>query len=623
MIFLSNGPGDPSKYVSEIQEIKTLLKSNIPMRAICLGHQLFSIALGAKSFKLSFGHRGGNHPVIDHETGDVMITSQNHGYAINDKDIDAIANENILNKKIVKSYSSLFDRSIEGIMTTDKFLKTVQFHPEANPGPWDAFGFFSEIKEYLNGDSKEIKELQEAPEIILRDFKKEIPYKKVLVIGSGPIKIGQASEFDYSGTQAIKALNEEGIEVVLLNSNPATIMTDKELARKTYIEPINLLTLQKIIEKEKVDAILTTMGGQTALNLSLELKDSGFLDRDEYKHITILGATRDTINKTEDRALFSKELDELGYSTGKRVRVSSKEHALETARKEINYPLIIRKDFALGGKGSTIIQNEDELKVFLDKNPQYPVTIEKSLLGFKEIELEVMVDKDQNGVIVCSIENIDPCGVHTGDSITVAPAQTISDRCLQKLRTMTIKIAIKMGVVTGGANVQFAINPQNEDDIVVIEMNPRVSRSSALASKATGYPIAKISAKLALGYTLKEILNDITKNSPVSFEPTQDYVAIKIPLFPFHKFPRTKRLLDTQMKSVGEALAIGSNFNEAFFKALRSLEVGLEVPRLSIIKDPQFVFSQLGIKDRLCEFRELSLLTCLEALRCGPKTFQY
>ena len=612
MIFLSNGPGDPANHTNEIEEIKKLIATDTPIRGICLGFQLLSLAMGAKTYKLPFGHRGGNHPVIDHLTGEVVISSQNHGYAVHEQSLRDLQNHNAVNSELLITESSLFDKSIEGIASKDMKIKAVQFHPEAAPGPFDALPFFTEIKNYLNGNKLEVTEYHKAPDILEGNYKKEIPYKKILLIGSGPIKIGQASEFDYSGTQALKALKEEGIDVVLLNSNPATIMTDEELSHRTYIEPINLETVQKIIDKEKVDAIITTMGGQTALNLSLELQESGFL---EGKNITLLGAGRDTIEKTEDRELFAKELAELGYNTGTRIKTKSFDETVRIAKEQIHYPLIIRKDFALGGKGSTIINSEDELIYFLQKDQTYPITIEKSLLGWKEIELEVMVDKDQNGVIICSIENIDPCGIHTGDSITVAPAQTISDRCLQRMRTMSLMIAKKMGVVAGGANVQFAINPRDEDDIIVIEMNPRVSRSSALASKATGYPIAKISTKLALGYNLKEILNDITRVSPVAFEPTQDYVAIKVPLFPFQKFPRSKRLLDTQMKSVGEVLAIGSNFNEALFKAFRGLETGLEIPRLSYLNDPTFISSQTGIKQRLSEFRELSLLTVLEALR--------
>ncbi|OUR97951.1 carbamoyl phosphate synthase large subunit [Halobacteriovorax marinus] len=447
-----------------------------------------------------------------------------------------------------------------------------------------------------------------------KGVEKEIPYKKILLIGSGPIKIGQASEFDYSGTQACKALKDLGVDVILLNSNPATIMTDPDMAYRTFIEPITKETIKKIIQKENVDAVLSTMGGQTALNICIELEEESYL---KDNGVALLGANVDTINKTEDRGLFAKELDTLGYQTGKRFRGHSKEEAIELAEKSVEYPLIIRRDFALGGKGAALVHNIDDLNEVFTTDLKFPITMEKSLLGWKEIELEVMVDKNKNGVIICAIENIDPCGIHTGDSITVAPAQTISDRCYQQLRTMSLTIAKHMGVVAGGANVQFAINPENEDDIVVIEMNPRVSRSSALASKATGYPIAKISALLAVGYTLREILNDITKASPVAFEPSLDYVAIKIPIFPFSKFPSSSQELGPSMRSVGEVLALGSSLNEAFFKALRSLEIGLEIPSLSQLKTAPVSISKDYITNRLESPLQLSLLSALEALRLG------
>ena len=318
-----------------------------------------------------------------------------------------------------------------------------------------------------------------------------------------------------------------GIEVILLNSNPATIMTDSEMASKTYIEPITKETLKKIIKKEGVEAVLSTLGGQTALNLCIDLDEEGYF---KENNIALLGANTDTIRKTEDRELFSIELSKLGYHTGERFSAFSQDECLSLAHEKVGFPLIIRRDFALGGKGAALVYNEKELLEVFSSDIKFPITLERSLVGWKEIELEVMVDKEKNGVIICSIENIDPCGVHTGDSITVAPAQTISDQLYQNLRTIALNAAKHMGVVAGGANVQFAINPQDDEDIVVIEMNPRVSRSSALASKATGYPIAKISAFSSLGYTLKEILNDITEASPVAFEPTLDYVAIKIPL---------------------------------------------------------------------------------------------
>lgn len=616
MIFLSNGPGDPRNYHFEIQVVRELLQAKIPIRAICLGIQLIGRALEIEVEKLPFGQRGANHPVIDHITNKIIITSQNHGYAIETKSFNNKKTNNLLNRELYVQHTSLFDDSIESIATTDHYMKAVQYHPEANPGPHDAHDFFLEIKDYLDGkisESVDTKRLFPFNKLTTR-LKKKTPYKRILLIGSGPIKIGQASEFDYSGTQALKALKEEGIEVVLLNSNPATIMTDPEMCTRTYIEPINKETIKKIIIKEGVDAVLSTMGGQTALNLCVELEEENFL---KDHNVALLGANVDTIKKTEDRALFALELDKLGYQTGKRFTAKSEDEALIMATEKVKFPLIIRRDFALGGKGAALVYSTSELKEVFTSDIKFPVTMEKSLVGQKEIELEVMVDHERNGVIICSIENVDPCGIHTGDSITVAPAMTISDRCMQKLRTMTLTIAKHMGVVAGGANVQFAINENDEDDITVIEMNPRVSRSSALASKATGYPIAKISALLSIGYTLKEILNDITKASPVAFEPTLDYVALKIPIFPFNKFPSSSKTLGPQMRSVGEVLALGGSFNEAFLKALRALEMGLEIPCLSQLKTTPVDMDLDYIKKRLKTANELSLLTVLEALRAG------
>ncbi|MCK6595660.1 MAG: carbamoyl-phosphate synthase large subunit, partial [Bacteriovoracaceae bacterium] len=572
LVFLSNGPGDPRKYTEEIETVQKILMTDIPVRAICLGHQLISLALGLKVEKLPFGQRGINHPIFDRLTNKVVITSQNHGYAIETEDFQRKAET----LQLFAHQYSLFDHSIEGMMSKDQKIISVQYHPENYPGPKDGDVFFDEIKSFLNNGKQIIHFEKISPyKALSKREHKNTPYKKILLIGSGPIKIGQASEFDYSGTQALKALKEEGIDVVLLNSNPATIMTDPEMCTRTYVEPITKDTIKKIIEKENVDAVLSTMGGQTALNICVELEEEGYF---KTKLVTLLGANVDTIKKTEDRALFAKELETLNYQTGKRYTAESLEEAVQLAKMKVGFPLIIRRDFALGGKGAALVYSPKELETVLSSDPKFPVTMEKSLVGQKEIELEVMVDEDRNGVIICSIENVDPCGVHTGDSITVAPAMTISDHCLQRLRTMSLTIAKHMGVVAGGANVQFAINPLDESDITVIEMNPRVSRSSALASKATGYPIAKISALLAIGYRLHEIINDITETTPVSFEPTLDYVAVKIPLFPFHKFPASSKNLGPQMRSVGEVLSLGGSFNEAFLKALRSLEMGLEIP---------------------------------------------
>jgi carbamoyl-phosphate synthase large subunit len=619
MIFLSNGPGDPREYREQIEVVRELLKEDIPIRGICLGHQLICLGLGSKIIKLPFGQRGANHPCFDHVDSSILITSQNHGYAADEESFNKIKASNPSAREFFIHYKSLFDLSIEGISSVDHKVKSVQFHPEANPGPKDAQVFFNEISHYLNNTVSQKIETSNLHKMIdvQNVEKREISYKKILLIGSGPIKIGQASEFDYSGTQACKSLKELGIDVVLLNSNPATIMTDPEMAYRTYIEPINKDTIKKIIQKEGVDAVLSTMGGQTALNICIELEEENYL---KDNGVDLLGANVDTINRTEDRELFAIELTKLGYQTGKRFQGKSKEDVLELANSKVGFPLIIRRDFALGGKGAALVHNDEELLEVCESDLSFPITMEKSLLGWKEIELEVMVDKDKNGVIICSIENIDPCGIHTGDSITVAPAQTISDNCYQQLRTMSLTIAKHMGVVAGGANVQFAINPADENDIVVIEMNPRVSRSSALASKATGYPIAKISALLAVGYTLREILNDITKASPVAFEPTLDYVAVKIPIFPFNKFPSSSQLLGPQMRSVGEVLALGSSFNEAFLKALRSLEMGLEIPELTQLKTTPVILDKKYLNNRLTQPYQLSLLTCLEGLRAEMST---
>jgi carbamoyl-phosphate synthase large subunit len=398
--------------------------------------------------------------------------------------------------------------------------------------------------------------------------------KKILLLGSGPIVIGQACEFDYSGTQACKALREEGYEVVLVNSNPATIMTDPETADRTYIEPLTPQLVEKVIAKERPDALLPTMGGQTALNIAVALAKNGVLDR---YNVELIGAKLPAIEKAEDRKLFNEAMAKIGVDVCPSGTASTLEEAKEIARRIGTYPLIIRPAFTMGGTGGGISYNEEEFAEMaqggIDASPVSQILIDQSLLGWKEYELEVMRDLADNVVIICSIENLDPMGIHTGDSITVAPAQTLTDKEYQRLRDMAIKIIREIGVETGGSNIQFAVNPVN-GEVIVIEMNPRVSRSSALASKATGFPIAKMAAKLAVGYTLDEIRNDITKQTPASFEPTIDYVVTKIPRFAFEKFPGSEPVLTTQMKSVGEAMAIGRTFNESFQKALRSLETG-------------------------------------------------
>ena len=396
---------------------------------------------------------------------------------------------------------------------------------------------------------------------------------RILVIGSGPIVIGQACEFDYSGTQACKALRSEGLEVVLVNSNPATIMTDPEVADRTYVEPLTWEIVRSVIEAERPDALLPTVGGQTALNLAVELEEHGVL---EEFGVTLIGASIDAIKVAEDRLKFREAMESIDVESPASVYIRSLDEALEQADR-FGFPVIIRPSFTLGGVGGGIAYNIEEFRELVERgielSPVHEILIEESVIGWKEFELEVMRDGADNFVVVCSIENVDPMGVHTGDSITVAPALTLTDKEYQRMRDVARRIIRRVGVETGGSNIQFAVNPE-DGRMVVIEMNPRVSRSSALASKATGFPIAKIAAMLALGYRLEEIPNDITKLTPASFEPTIDYVVVKIPRWAFEKFPQADRTLTTQMKSVGEAMAIGRTFKEAFLKGMRSLELG-------------------------------------------------
>src|SRR6187399_1648310 len=402
---------------------------------------------------------------------------------------------------------------------------------------------------------------------------KRTDLKRVLVIGSGPIVIGQACEFDYSGTQACKALRSEGLEVVLVNSNPATIMTDPEMADRTYIEPLTPEAAEAIIAIERPDAVLPTVGGQTALNLAIALHERGILAKYNVK---LIGASVDAIRVAEDRLLFRDAMKEIGVEVPRSGVAKSLEEAMALVE-DTGFPAIIRPSFTMGGVGGGIAYNVEEFRELAERglefSPVHEVLVEESVIGWKEFELEVMRDVADNFVVICSIENIDPMGVHTGDSITVAPILTLTDKEYQRMRDAARLIIRKVGVETGGSNIQFAVNPAN-GRMTVIEMNPRVSRSSALASKATGFPIAKIAAKLALGYHLDEIPNDITRVTPASFEPTIDYVVVKIPRWNFEKFPQADRTLTTQMKSVGEAMAIGRTFKEAFLKAVRSLELG-------------------------------------------------
>ena len=433
---------------------------------------------------------------------------------------------------------------------------------------------------------------------------------KILIIGSGPIVIGQACEFDYSGTQSVKALRKLGFQTVLINSNPATIMTDPELADRTYVEPLTAERVARVIERERPDALLPTMGGQTALNITVELAESGVLDKFD---VELIGAKLKAIQKAEDRELFKKSIEKLGLDIPRGGFARTLEEAMALVP-VTGYPAIIRPSFTLGGAGGSIAYNREEYREKIEwglkSSPISEVLVEESIIGWKEYELEVMRDLKDNVVIICSIENLDPMGIHTGDSITVAPVQTLTDREYQRMRDAAKAIIREIGVETGGSNIQFAVNPA-DGRMVVIEMNPRVSRSSALASKATGFPIAKIAAQLAVGLTLDEIPNDITGKTPASFEPTIDYVVVKIPRWNFEKFPQADPLLGTQMKSVGETMAMGRTFKEALQKAIRSLEID------AYGFDPAGPLPPEELQERLKKPSPGRLFELGEALRCG------
>ena len=446
---------------------------------------------------------------------------------------------------------------------------------------------------------------------------KRTDLKSILIIGAGPIVIGQACEFDYSGTQACKALREEGYKVILVNSNPATIMTDPNVADRTYIEPITPEIVEEIIRKERPDAILPTVGGQTALNCAIALAKNGVLEK---YNVELIGASIEAIKKAEDRALFQKAMEKIGLETPKNAIVHNLEEA-KLALQKVGLPAIIRPSFTMGGAGGGVAYTEEEyLQIVaygLTISPTHEVLIDESIIGWKEYEMEVVRDKNDNTIIICSIENVDPMGVHTGDSITVAPALTLTDKEYQNMRNASIAVLREIGVETGGSNVQFAVNPKN-GKMTIIEMNPRVSRSSALASKATGFPIAKVAAKLAVGFTLDEIKNDITGGiTPASFEPTIDYVITKIPKFTFEKFKGSDNVLSSSMKSVGEVMGIGRSFIESFQKALRSLEgnlSGIEEVKILIEDDEQ---RRKVIRQKLKIASPNRILLIAQALREG------
>ena len=550
---LANGPGDPAVLDGPVELARQAI-GRIPIFGICLGHQILGRAAGATTSRLPFGHHGANHPVKDLETGRVHITSQNHEFQVDAGSIPA--------GDFFVSQHNLNDGSVEGLSHRTLPVFSVQYHPEGCPGPQDNQHLYDRFVEMVRDRRPALRAVGGAAP----------PPKprKVLILGSGPIVIGQAAEFDYAGTQACKALREEGIETVLVNSNPATIMTDEEVADRVYLEPLTVESIERVIARERPDALLPTLGGQTALNLATELAAAGVLDR---HHVRLLGAGIETIRKAEDRQAFKDMLQGIGEPVPISRVCESLENVLEFAA-EVGLPLVIRPAYTLGGTGGGFVTNEADLERVaiggLNASPIHQVLIERSLWGWKEIEYEVMRDAADTCITVCNMENLDPMGVHTGDSIVVAPAQTLSDRDHQMLRSSAIRIIRALGI-EGGCNVQFALDPKSST-YYVIEVNPRVSRSSALASKATGYPIARVAAKVAVGRRLEEIRNEVTGRTFAAFEPALDYCVVKIPRWPFDKFPAGDRRLGTQMASTGEVMAIERTFEAALVKAMRSLE---------------------------------------------------
>jgi len=552
-LVLTNGPGDPSVLDGPVELARQAI-DRIPTFGICLGHQIIGRAAGASTSRLPFGHHGANHPVKDLETGAVHITSQNHEFQV-----DATS---LPDGDFFVSQRNLNDGSVEGLTHRKRPVFSVQYHPEGCPGPQDNQHLYDRFIDMVRAGRPVTVTAAEAP-VHARP-------RKVLILGSGPIVIGQAAEFDYAGTQACKALREEGIETVLVNSNPATIMTDEEVADRVYLEPLTVESVERIIARERPDALLPTLGGQTGLNLATELANAGVLDR---YGVRTLGAGIETIRKAEDRQAFKEMLEEIGEP----VPVSKVCETLDAVRDfagDVGLPLVVRPAYTLGGTGGGFVTTEADLELIakrgLEASPIHQVLVERSLWGWKELEYEVMRDSADTCITVCNMENLDPMGVHTGDSVVVAPAQTLSDRDHQMLRTSAIRIIRALGI-EGGCNVQFALDPLSST-YYVIEVNPRVSRSSALASKATGYPIARVAAKVAVGRRLDEIRNEVTGRTFAAFEPALDYCVVKIPRWPYDKFPSAERRLGTQMASTGEVMAIERTFEAALMKALRSLE---------------------------------------------------
>jgi carbamoyl-phosphate synthase large subunit len=585
-VVLSNGPGDPAQLQAAVAMTRQLIR-RLPVLGICLGHQLIGQAAGARTSRLRFGHHGGNHPVLDLRTGRVTMTSQNHEFEVDADSLPASSGFRV-------SHRNLHDGSVEGLVHDHLPVRSVQFHPEGAAGPQDNQVIFDEFLDLVRG-------IQPAPVTVREPVRRP---SSVLVIGSGPIVIGQAAEFDYAGTQACKALREEGVRTILVNSNPATIMTDEGIADRVYIEPLTVEAITAIIERERPDGLLPTLGGQTGLNLAVALADAGVLERCEVR---VLGTPLASIREAEDREAFKAVLVRIGEPVPDSATVTTIDAARDLAA-SIGFPLVVRPAYTLGGTGGGMAGSPLELEAVvrdgLAASPIRQVLVERSLAGWKEIEYEVMRDANDTCIAVCNMENIDPMGVHTGDSIVVAPSQTLSDRQYQMLRSAALRI-IRALRIEGGCNVQFALDPAS-DQYYVIEVNPRVSRSSALASKATGYPIARVAAKIAAGRGLHEIANAVTGQTTAAFEPALDYCVVKIPRWPFDKFPAADRTLGTQMKSTGEVMAIERTFEAALNKALRALEQRL--PDATQLR---------GRPDLLHQPNDRRLMAAIQALRDG------
>ena len=598
-LFLTNGPGDPDRCEVTVAHIRQFLAGEKvrPCMGICLGNQLLAKAAGAKTYKLKYGHRSHNQPVMKVGTNQCFITSQNHGYAVDDT---------TLPDDWQPLFVNMNDGSNEGIRHQTMPWMSAQFHPEACSGPVDTEFLFDEFVGMLDKMAGRIAD-DGADEQQNINSCNPHRYKKVLLLGSGALKIGQAGEFDYSGSQALKALKEEGIETVLINPNIATVQTSKGVADKVYFQPVQPEFVERVIEKERPDGILLSFGGQTALNCGVQLHRRGVLDRYGVK---VLGTPVQAIIDTEDRDLFVRRLDEIGVKTIKSMACQSVEEVRKAAH-QLGYPVILRAAYALGGLGSGFCDNDQQLLAQAEEafsfSPQ--VLVEKSLRGWKEIEYEVVRDRYDNCITVCNMENFDPLGIHTGESIVVAPSQTLTNSEYHHLRALAIKIIRHIGIV-GECNVQYALDPQSED-YRVIEVNARLSRSSALASKATGYPLAFVAAKLGLGYGLFELKNAVTKTTCAFFEPALDYVVCKIPRWDLTKFHGVKRQLNSSMKSVGEVMAIGRTFEEALQKGLRMIGQGMH----GFVDN--HVIKVEDIKTALHEPTDMRVFVLSEAMRIG------